>query len=914
MANLSLLCLLVSLLHLAPLQACKVGNKEECDRAPFVPSHSLVGEGFNVVTLQRKGAYVVDMQTYLTPTNTCTLCTNPLMGDQQQKLPLSVLDWRAFSTCSQSLSSSVFSSVSSLTESSTSSIENDWKVGMGVSGVANAQLAGSQSAESKFALHSYRVPSAPPLNPEFQQHVDSLPHEYSINTAYLYQRFINTYGTHYIQQVNLGGRFKKVTSVRTCLSTLNKISATQVENCLRVGISVGLGLVDASTSSGSCRKVLNNQDSVTGYNLGFLNDITMVSGGDGWPGVFSMTRNDSDGFHRWLGSIKQNPEIVSYTLFPIHELVSNTTVRGHLQQEVRKYILDNGVAKKPNPQSCGWNRPNLSPDCCPLGTYRGRLSVSVLRAWDLKGDITGRTEGYVRFCFHMANLGVLCLLVSLLHLAPLQACRVGKKKECDRAPFVPGHNLVGEGFDVVTLQRKGAYVTDLQTYLTPTNTCTLCSNRLMGNQVQKVPLTVLDWRPTRSCKQSLSSFFFNSVSSLLASSSSSITNDWKVGLDLQRVADLQLAGSQSAEFIFASSQQQEDKTSFISNQYTCSLYRYRVPWVPHLSPEFHQDVKSLPHKYSEDTAYLYRRFIDIYGTHYIHQVYLGGRFKRVTSIRTCLSTLNQISATQVANCLSAGLSVGLGLVDASVSTGSCRKVLNNQDSVTGYTQGFLNHITEVSGGNSWSGVFSMTQNDSEGFHRWLSSIKETPEIVSYSIGPIHCLVKSKTVKSHLQKEIKAYVQNNGLAKQPERQRCRFVHPNLSPDCCPLRTHRGLLKVTVIRARGLYGDPVGPPDPYVKVLYGGVEQTTRWIESHNPKWYAEFNYGHVDTTKSTWLGFEVWDKDVWYDDLLGRCGVSIQGGSYYHDCRIDQGVFSYSYSLQCDRHLIGPECNMYSPVP
>ncbi|XP_048096565.1 perforin-1-like [Alosa alosa] len=385
MANLSVLCLLVSLLHLAPLQACRVGTKEECDGAPFVPSHSLVGEGFNVVTLQHKGAYVIDMQTYLTPTNTCTLCTNPLMGNQLQKLPLSVLDWRAFSTCS-----------------STSSIENDWKVGMGLPEVANVQLEGSQSAESKFASHRqrvdktsftshqltcshyrYRVPSAPPLSPEFQQHVDSLPHEYSIDTAYLYRRFINTYGTHYIQQVHLGGRFKRVMSVRTFLSTLNKISATQVENCLRVGISVGLGQLEASASSDSCRKVLNNQDSVTGYNLGFLNHITMVSGGDGWPGVFSMTRNDSVGFHRWLGSIKKNPEIVSYSLLPIHELVS----RGHLQREVRKYILDNGMAKKPKPPACGWNRPNLSPDCCPLHTRRGRLTVSVLRAWGLKGDL-----------------------------------------------------------------------------------------------------------------------------------------------------------------------------------------------------------------------------------------------------------------------------------------------------------------------------------------------------------------------------------------------------------------------------------------------------------------------------------------------------------------------------------------------
>ncbi|XP_041954619.1 perforin-1-like [Alosa sapidissima] len=513
----------------------------------------------------------------------------------------------------------------------------------------------------------------------------------------------------------------------------------------------------------------------------------------------------------------------------------------------------------------------------------------------------------------MANLSVLCLLVSLLHLAPLQACRVGKKKECERAPFVPGHSLVGEGFDVVTLQRKGAYVTDLQTYLTPTNTCTLCSNRLMGNQAQKMPLTVLDWRPSSTCRQSLSSFFFNSVSSLLASSSLSITNDWKVDLGLQRVADQQLAGSQSAEVIFASSQQQEDKTSFITHQLTCSHYRYRVPWVPPLSPEFHQHVKSLPHKYSNDTAYLYRHFIDTYGTHYIHQVNLGGKFKRVTSIRTCLSTLNQISVTQVEKCLSAGLSVGLGQVEASVSSDSCRKVLNNQDSVTGYTQGFLNHITEVSGGNRWSGVFSMTQNDSEGFHRWLSSIKKNPDIVSYSIRPLHHLVKSTTVRLNLQREIRAYVEKNGLPKEPEPQTCGFDHPNLSPNCCPLHTHRGWLTVTVARAWALHGKLLGPPEGYVKVFYGGIEQRTAWIKSYDPIWHAQFSYGHVDTTQQ--LSLQVWVKGWWWkEDHLGGCVVSIQRGNHYHDCWMNQGVFSYSYSLQCDPHLIGPKCNMYWPIP
>lgn len=176
MANLAAFFLLMSLLRLDPVQACRTGTQEECDTAPFVPSHSLVGEGFDVVTLQNKGAYVVDMQTYLTPTNTCTLCTNPLMGDQLQKLPLSVLDWRALSSCQQSLSGSVFSSVSSLLESSSSSIENDWKVGIGLAGVANLQLAGSRSAESNFASHRQRVDKT-----SFTSHQITCTHYRSVN-------------------------------------------------------------------------------------------------------------------------------------------------------------------------------------------------------------------------------------------------------------------------------------------------------------------------------------------------------------------------------------------------------------------------------------------------------------------------------------------------------------------------------------------------------------------------------------------------------------------------------------------------------------------------------------------------------------------------------------------------------------
>ncbi|XP_053182039.1 perforin-1-like [Scomber japonicus] len=1020
------LSLLLFLSYHSLVLSYRTGNRSQCESVPFVPGHNLVGEGFDVVTLRRKGAYMVDVKTYLTPSGTCTLLSNHIQGNSLQKLPVSAVDWRAFSRCSEI--SSAHTSIRSMMGAYISQDSEDGKTYLDLGGtrLATYNFATEKIREDRysFSLHgvrcshySYRVSNRPPLSSEFRKDLERLPSLYNSYTRAQYREIINTYGTHYIYQVYLGGRVMRVTAVRTCLPTLNGLSSGQVHSCLSQGFKVGLGKVSSSTISSTCSKVLHNQGFTTSsYEL--HQHRTEVVGGTIWPGEFSLTHKDSQGYENWLKTLRDHPDIVGYSLRPMYELVPDESQKAGMKAAIVQYLADNLVWRLHLELDCGWHIPNLAPNCCPLQASRGTLEVTIVRGWDLYGDVFGTTDGYVKMRYgsfysktetissnkpkwnahydlgtvdtrlslefevwdedsssddqliscdvsptkgsyrlicrsSLGNLEVkytltcdphltgdkcdrykpssesmfsilssppLCLsLLFFLSYHSLVLCyQIGTRRQCKSAPFVPGHNLVGEGFNVVTLRRKGAYMIDVRTYRYPNGTCKLYSNPLQGNKLQKVPVSAVDWRAFSHCNLDVSSSSHSSVSSMMDTYMSHESDDWKIGLDLEKYlpASLNFGGTLSNAYKFARQKNKQDRYFFNLHKISCSHYSYRVSSTPPLSSEFIKDLARLPSIYNfRDTRPQYLRLIRVYGTHYIRQVHLGGRLMRVTAARTCLSTLNGFSSDDVQSCLSLGLKVGLGL-QALSSNQKCSRVLQNKDFSTSSHSSLHLHQTEVVGGIDWPGEFSLSHKDSRGYENWLKSLKDYPNIVWYSLRPMYELVPDERQKALMKAVTLMYLAEHAVSNSHREPNCGWGIPNLAPNCCPRQAWRGTFEVTIVRAWGLKGDYLSAADGYVMMWYGSTYHRTEMIkDSNNPRWNAHYDLGMVDT-RDTWR-IQVWDDDSnWWndDDLLVSCYRPPNSGSYIRTCRSSLGTLEVEYTLTCSPYLTGKKCNYYKPSP
>eukprot|EP00061_Rhincodon_typus_P004400 g22473.t1 len=177
-----------------------------------------------------------------------------------------------------------------------------------------------------------------------------------------------------------------------------------------------------------------------------------------------------------------------------------------------------------------------------------------------------------------------CLFLCPLFWGTLSACTLSSTSECRNAGFVPGARLAGEGYDVVTLQSKGTFVIDMNTWHTANGICTLCRNGLQGWGVGAPVAAHLPGRLAHP--EFLPALALQPALPLgcPAGGVGGIRHHQRLATGplprAQVTTNLVLVGSKSRMVEFGTSCSKRDRYSFTSHQFQCHYYQYRVKDKP----------------------------------------------------------------------------------------------------------------------------------------------------------------------------------------------------------------------------------------------------------------------------------------------------------------------------------------------
>ncbi|XP_053120949.1 perforin-1-like isoform X2 [Hemicordylus capensis] len=508
------------------------------------------------------------------------------------------------------------------------------------------------------------------------------------------------------------------------------------------------------------------------------------------------------------------------------------------------------------------------------------------------------------------------LFLSLLLSRVSSHCQLFPRSTCEQhSAFVPGHNLAGEGIDITTLARKGAYLVDSSRWQDPNGTCTLCRNPLMDGQLQRLPLASVDWRVRTTCYRQVTSSVKHSDMDVMKALAGEVKNEWKIDLGLPKEMDflksqVVFAGSHSQMAIYAHKKAQQDRLRLLQRP---SL----------LTPHFSHAVGKLPSKHDPEE---YQHVIDTYGTHYISQVQLGGRVRNLLAVRTCEAVLAGLTASDIKDCLTVEASVGPDLLSETLRA-KCQELKRGR-AKGAFWEAYGQRRTEAEGGDSQVELlFTEVENNIVLFSEWMETLKTRPGIVSYSLLPIHTLIAHGDPRRDvLRKAVRDYITQRAQWRNCTEQ-CPYGSYKHSDDPCKCVCHdesttdamccareRGIarLQVHVLNGSGLWADYFSATDAYVRVFFRGQELKTSVIQDNNhPVWSESLDFGPVILTGLDYIEVQIWDRDIKHDDLLATCKeLLVAGRTKPTKCHPKYGYVKYYCEVQCGPTLGGTSCQNY----
>ncbi|XP_062855534.1 complement component C7 [Trichomycterus rosablanca] len=324
-------------------QDCEDGSDElgcdgvrVCDLEIPPPQIELTGLGYDVTTGEFRGSVI----------NTKSFggqCRKTFSGDHQNfyRLPQSVLSYSFQVTAKNDFSSEFYKSswhymkkIENRKETTGTTYGHDYFTSVEDLNKTKEKQLVMISSDVEVAQVQNQSPQYLPVAEDFWKLLSSLPVVYDYPA---YRRVLERFGTHYIAEATLGGQFRALLKFsQDFIKSLN----TQVRDFHECVSTTHTVLFFISWTTEDCRSSYdeiknffekNNKDELlktraTGGFSSFTSSLNSLN--------MKNTRENSETFSKWAGSVKYYPVIIKHKVRPLYELVKEVSC-----SEVKKLYL-----------------------------------------------------------------------------------------------------------------------------------------------------------------------------------------------------------------------------------------------------------------------------------------------------------------------------------------------------------------------------------------------------------------------------------------------------------------------------------------------------------------------------------------------------------------------------------------------
>lgn len=244
--------------------------------------------------------------------------------------------------------------------------------------------------------------------------MENLPSKYDSQE---YQHLIDTYGTHYLSQVQLGGKVRNMLAIRTCEAALAGVTVSDIEACLSMKASIEPDMLSEALRA-KCHEMQRGKTKGNFWDA-YGHRRTDVVGGDNHGEILFSEVGSIPLFSEWMETLKTRPGVVSYFLLPIHSLIAHEDPKREvLRQAIRDYIAQRALWRNCTEQCpSGSYKSSVDPCiclcqdesisdtmCCARERGIAHLKVRIQNGADLWADYFSASDAYVKVFFREREL------------------------------------------------------------------------------------------------------------------------------------------------------------------------------------------------------------------------------------------------------------------------------------------------------------------------------------------------------------------------------------------------------------------------------------------------------------------------------------------------------------------------------